>query len=233
MSKGIFIVLEGADGAGTTTQGQNLVNYLREHHDLNGEVVWTREPSDGPIGAFIRTLLKSESEPWDWKEMCRLFVADRFHHIRTEIESALKAGKIVICDRYYGSTLVYQSSDPENFKFCTQRMRALFKEMRGHNFTTSDAEIMDGFHSILEPDLWLYLGINNQSVLKKRRTSRNQDLEMYEKSELQQKICLLYDFWYKFVPGNKQYIDASKGMVEVFEECRSKVCKFLKISDTR
>jgi len=230
-NKGVFIVLEGADGAGTTTQGQNLVSYLKKHRDLEGEVVWTREPSDGHVGIFIRKLLRIKSEPWDWKEMTRLFIADRFHHVRTEIEPALKEGKIVVCDRYYGSTLVYQSSDLENFEFCTHRMQALFKEMRGRNFSTLDAESMDGFHSLLEPDLWLYLGVNDSSVLEKRRISRDQDLEMYEKTELQSKILLLYDFWYKFIPGNKHYIDAIQSIDKVFKNCCSEVCKFLKISE--
>ncbi len=99
---GFFIVLEGPDGSGTTTQSQFLAERLRaDGHD----VVLTAEPTDGEIGKGIRYWLKNNTLPADALQL--LFTADRADHVARVIAPALKAGKIVVCDRYVASTLVY------------------------------------------------------------------------------------------------------------------------------
>ena len=104
-----FIVFEGPDGAGTTLHSRLLVKRLEnEGH----KVLLTAEPTDGPIGKFIREKLKKPvgansytSLPANALQL--LFTADRAWHLATVIEPALKDGKIVICDRYIPSTLIY------------------------------------------------------------------------------------------------------------------------------
>lgn len=101
--KGRFIVLEGLDGSGITTQATMLRNALIEQ---GKEAVLTKEPSDGLIGGMIKACLRHEWKT-DALTLQILFAADRAHHIASEIEPAIKAGKYVICDRYVLSSLVF------------------------------------------------------------------------------------------------------------------------------
>jgi dTMP kinase len=104
-----FIVFEGLDGAGTTTQAQRLHRFL----DTEGEeAVHTWEPTDFLTGKTIRALLHGPefAEPWT---LALLFAADRYEHLHrpdTGILSNLKAGKVVVSDRYLFSSLAYQGS---------------------------------------------------------------------------------------------------------------------------
>lgn len=100
-----FIVFEGIDGAGTSTQ-LNLISQKL------GETVWvTAEPTDSPIGRLIREFLKGKFSLTE-NTVTRLFAADREEHIYGEngIISHLKLGKKVFSDRYFFSTFAYQSS---------------------------------------------------------------------------------------------------------------------------
>ncbi len=101
--KGKFIVLEGPDGSGTTTQSKLLAEKFRS---MGKEVILTAEPTDSAIGKFIREQLKLKTIP-SASALQLLFCADRAAHIETVIKPALEAGKIVISDRYVISTLVY------------------------------------------------------------------------------------------------------------------------------
>ncbi len=100
---GSFIVLEGPDGAGTTTQSRFLAERLRAE---GRDVVLTAEPTDGKIGRWIRTQLHGQ-EPPPALALQLLFCADRAEHVEATILPALAAGKTVICDRYWHSTVVY------------------------------------------------------------------------------------------------------------------------------
>ena len=101
-----FITFEGIEGCGKTTQSILLAQYL---HSLNYEVLLTREPGGPPISEMIRKILldKSNSEMLPQTELL-LYMASRAQHTGAWILPALKEGKIVICDRYYDSSLAYQ-----------------------------------------------------------------------------------------------------------------------------
>ena len=102
----MFITLEGIEGCGKTTQIQHLSDYF-ENCRLPYKV--TREPGGTDIGEKIRTiLLNPESKNLVPMAELLLYMADRAQHIHTLIKPCLKAGKIVICDRYYDATVVYQ-----------------------------------------------------------------------------------------------------------------------------
>lgn len=108
-TRGRFIVLEGADGVGTTTQRGRLAAALA----LRGRRVHeTAEPTTGTIGRFIREVLRTRAhdEPTR-RELALLFAADRLDHVHTEIEPKLADGVDVISDRYVLSSYVYQSLD--------------------------------------------------------------------------------------------------------------------------
>jgi dTMP kinase len=99
---GFFIVLDGPDGSGTTTQAEFLAERLRAE---GKDVLLTAEPSSGEIGKGIRHWLKNNTLPADALQL--LFTADRADHIAKVIAPALAAGRIVVCDRYVPSTLIY------------------------------------------------------------------------------------------------------------------------------
>jgi dTMP kinase len=100
----MFIVLEGIDGAGTTSTSKAVVKEL----ELRGiPVVWTHEPSDGPIGLLMRQVLKGDLK-LNKRATIGLFVSDRWWHVDHVVKPALEAGKIVVCDRFAYSTWVYQ-----------------------------------------------------------------------------------------------------------------------------
>jgi dTMP kinase len=113
--RAIFVVLEGIDGSGTTTQLERLVRHLegrgRRAHG-------TREPSQGPIGLLLRELLLGRhalpgGAPADGQAMALLFAADRRDHLRREIEPNLAAGVDVVSDRYLWSSLAYQAEEAD------------------------------------------------------------------------------------------------------------------------
>jgi dTMP kinase len=114
MGRGQLIVLEGVDGAGTSTQTALLGEALRTR-DL--PVHLTREPSDGPIGVLIRQILtrrlvvQGRNGPRfpRMETMALLFAADRVDHLESEVLLNLGDGITVVCDRYVHSSIAYQS----------------------------------------------------------------------------------------------------------------------------
>lgn len=104
-----FVVFEGIDGAGTSTQ----INILKEKKEAE-RFFFTAEPTDSPTGKFLRTVLKGNLE-LDPRTSAYLFAADRAEHLwgksgsNCGIEKKCSDGKIVISDRYFFSSLTYQS----------------------------------------------------------------------------------------------------------------------------
>ena len=104
--KGIFIVIEGLDGSGKTTQAILLAKKLSENH----KIFLTAEPSRGKTGVFIRESCLYEDKRLPTEAEALLFAADRIEHMYSEVKPALDEGKLVICDRYIYSSLAYQGS---------------------------------------------------------------------------------------------------------------------------
>ena len=105
----LFLVIEGLDGSGGTTQCRLLVDWLKQQGV--GNIIQTREPTDGPVGRFIRRALAAdqpESVIGD-SVLPYLFAADRQDHLTRLIAPTLAQGGIVVSDRYYHSSLAYQS----------------------------------------------------------------------------------------------------------------------------
>lgn len=105
----LFVVFEGTDGSGTTTQGDLLSAALRH---AGRTVLRTAEPSDGPVGRLLRQVLREKgSERLDPVSVALLFAADRTDHCARVIAPALRRGEVVVCDRYLGSSLAFQVVD--------------------------------------------------------------------------------------------------------------------------
>ncbi|HET8725505.1 MAG TPA: dTMP kinase [Anaeromyxobacteraceae bacterium] len=109
--RGLFVVLEGLDGAGTTTQAGRLGDWLRAR---GRQVHLTAEPSKGPVGTQIRHVLSGRLRggsggDFDPGALALLFAADRLDHWSGEIQPRLEAGVDVVSDRYVLSSLAYQA----------------------------------------------------------------------------------------------------------------------------
>jgi dTMP kinase len=103
---GLFITLEGIEGAGKTSRLDGIVSFL---NDRGIECATTREPGGTQIGAQIRQiLLNPGNRDLDANAELLLYVADRVQHIKTVIEPNLKAGRAVLCDRFWDATMAYQ-----------------------------------------------------------------------------------------------------------------------------
>jgi dTMP kinase len=103
MKRGLFLTLEGVDGAGKSTHVQWIVDRLA---DLGQPVLCTREPGGTAIGEQLRTLLLHEAMTLECETL--LMFAARAEHVRTVIEPALAAGTWVVCDRFTDATYAYQ-----------------------------------------------------------------------------------------------------------------------------
>ncbi len=205
MIDGLFIVLEGVDGAGTTTH----TKMLKESLESRGLPVHsTREPSDGPIGVMIRQILTGRivvpgingPRPPTWKTMALLFAADRADHVEAEIEPNLRDGVTVLSDRYYHSSVAYQSATaPEGAD-------------RAGDVATWVREIN---RYARRPDLTIVLDIS-PDVAAKRRADRSKTSEIYDDLELQRELTRFYSNIEKHFPDERiVHVDSSGSREDV------------------
>lgn len=164
MPRGFLIVLEGIDGAGTTTQAARLVDALRAD---GRDVHLTREPSDGPVGRLLREMLAGAHAPVDATTMSLLFAADRADHIQREVGPAMERGAIVVSDRWYHSSLAYQGAGEERAWIRVLNQRAL------------------------RPDLTLLLEVDPE-VAARRRASAGRTDEIYDHLDVQRRVATGY-----------------------------------------
>jgi len=102
----MFITIEGIEGSGKTSQIKHIADFLKDH---GLDYVITREPGGTITGKKIRSiLLDPENKDIDPIAELLLYNADRVHHINKIIRPSLSKGKIIICDRYFDSTIAYQ-----------------------------------------------------------------------------------------------------------------------------
>lgn len=104
---GLFIVFEGADGTGKSTQAASVAEALQKS---GHEVVVTREPGGSDVAEILRTLVLDPSTQLDDMTETLIFAAARADHIAKTIRPALEAGKIVISDRFVASSIAYQGA---------------------------------------------------------------------------------------------------------------------------
>lgn len=172
---GKFVVVEGIDGAGTTTQVARLADRLRAAGTM---VRTTREPSDGPIGTLVRQVLTGRiivpgGRAPDWTTMALLFAADRLDHVESEIAPFLAEGGVMISDRYDASSLAYQSivSGSEGGG-AVEWIRSLNKFAR-------------------RPDLTIVVDLSADAAAE-RRERRGEAVQLYEQNEVQRALVAFY-----------------------------------------
>ncbi|MBE6576992.1 MAG: dTMP kinase [Ruminococcaceae bacterium] len=163
--KGRFIVFEGIDGSGKTTQAKLLAEYLEGQ---GKKAVLTAEPTKLPTGKALREALGGKVKKSEC-EMAVLFVQDRIaHNIVPEdgIEALVNAGVDVICDRYYYSTLAYQGQSTD------------YAWVKSMNLSCPE---------IRKPDLCIYIDLLPEQSLE--RISKGRDsVEIYENVETLTKV---------------------------------------------
>ncbi len=187
-----FFVLEGLDGAGTTTQKM----LLKKELEKRGKSVFTTfEPTDGEIGKLIRRVLKGEIEIHELS-LAYLFASDRANHIygKDGIMENIRRGRIVISDRYFYSTLAYQSFDIK------------MEEIK---------KINDFPH----PEAVIFIDTDPRLCIE-RINKRGEEKEIYEKEALLEKIREKYLKAFSSLPEGVRLIkiDGSSGIEETTEK---------------
>ena len=185
---GVFIVVEGIDGSGSTTHTKLLGKALRQR---GLGVVETCEPSAGPIGALIRQVLQRRlfvadatgPRAFAWSTMALLFAADRMDHLDSTIVPALREGKIVLSDRYDLSSLSYQSVTAPS----GEKVVPWIRELNA---------------AALRPDLTIVIDVPVE-VAEERRRSRGGVEEMFESRDLQTRLCAVYGQAEALVPSDR------------------------------
>jgi dTMP kinase len=168
--RGRFVVLEGLDGAGTTTQSRLLGEALRAD---GRRVHVTAEPSAGPVGALVRQVLTRRigggaAGDFDPHALALLFAADRLDHVAVEIAPKLAEGIDVVSDRFTLSSLAYQG------------------------LTTGEPEWVAAVNArAARPDLTLFLAVR-PTVALARRKAASLDREIYEVSDFQKRVARSY-----------------------------------------
>jgi dTMP kinase len=197
MVRGKFVVIEGIDGAGTTTQAARLAERLR---GLRLPVRVTREPSDGPVGTLVRQVLTGRiiapgGRAPGWATMALLFAADRMDHVDAEIEPFLSSGGVMISDRYDASSLGYQSvMSGSGGEGAIDWIRSLNKHA-------------------LRPDLTVVLDLG-ADVAAARRESRGEAAQLYEQNEFQRALVEFYRDLHKHMPKDRIVHVEAAGTVE-------------------
>ncbi|MEN9260570.1 MAG: dTMP kinase [Thermostichus sp. HHBFW_bins_43] len=157
---GVFITLEGGEGAGKTTQQALLAERLQK---AGYTCLCTREPGGTALGQGLRALLL-HGEPVSPLAELLLYAADRAEHVQTRIRPALAAGQVVICDRFTDSTLAYQGYG-----------RGLdLDAIRQLNRLATDG---------LRPDLTLWLDLPPELGLARARSRQTQQAQTLDRME--------------------------------------------------
>lgn len=122
--RGRFVVFEGIDGCGKSSQLARLAQAMRAE---GADPLVTAEPTQGAYGRRIRAMARSGERVAPDEEL-RWFVEDRREHVMGEIEPALAAGRLVLCDRYYLSTVAYQGARGRDWRALLAASEAEFPQ---------------------------------------------------------------------------------------------------------
>ncbi|MHC1605708.1 MAG: dTMP kinase [Candidatus Methanofastidiosia archaeon] len=200
-SRGKFIVIEGIDGSGLSTQAGKLKEALSKE----GWITYlTKEPTDGPAGGVVRLALKKRINISS-ETFALLFAADRVDHLKRDILPKLDAGVNVICDRYYFSNFAYQGID------------------------TDRKWLMEINSKCIVPDIVIFLDVP-PFICKKRMELSRMHVEYYEELPKLEKVREQYVEvmeLFKREGINIVTIDGNRPISQVNEEIIGIVSKFL------
>jgi len=206
MKNNIFIVVDGIDGSGKSEIIKQLHNYLFSK-DKKYRILTTREPTHGAYGSKIREMLRKEKNPEESsKELVELFINDRNDHLNSTINPFLdNSGKhetnIVLCDRYYYSTIAFQGAQGLDIKELV-KMNSKFRK----------------------PDISFILDAEPSTALKR---IEHRAKEKFEQLEFMKKIRENFLKLPSLLEDNIKIIDSNKGLKEVFDDIKKEVDRIL------
>lgn len=193
MKRGIFITLEGMDGAGKTTH----LEWLRGRLESRGlALTVTREPGGTPLGEALRQLLLDSREARHPETEALLMFAARREHIARVIEPALAAGRWVLCDRFTDATFAYQSGGSG---VAWERIAELEHWVQGE----------------LQPDLTLYFDLDPATGRERTRQVRAPDRFEREQQAFYERVRAAYLRRASEHPGRIRRIDAARTIAEI------------------
>lgn len=211
--KGKYIVIEGIDGSGKTTQAKKVATFLKKK---GIEVVLTKEPrkTAGVVGKLINKILKAKIKIPS-VAVQYLFSAERAIHHAELIVPALKEGKWVISDRSFWSVVPYGIMDQLSNSH-------LPGENSDYNFDNANVllaaqSILSMYHQFLLPDISFYLKISPKEAMK-RISFKKDAKEIYEKKEILEKVVKGYEWEVNKFKNEFVIIDAQRSKEEVAKE---------------
>ena len=208
--KGLFITMEGPDGAGKTTVINQLIPLLQKHALV--DIVSTREPGGSRIAEDIRkVILDVNNTEMDERTEAILYAAGRRQHLKDRILPNLEKGNIVFCDRFVDSSLVYQGV-----------ARGIGVEEVAQLNVEEVAQLNHFATDGLEPSTTLYLDVPAEVGLErihKARGNRQFDRLDQEGLSFHTMVRNGYLELVKKYPERIVSIDATKSIEEVVEEC--------------
>jgi dTMP kinase len=206
---GKFIVLEGVEGSGKTTQLQRLQQWLSPQWPK--EVVITREPGGTQLGGELRQILLAhrDGEPMQERAELLLYAADRAQHVEGWIKPQLAAGAMVLCDRYTDSTVAYQGYG-----------RGLSLELI--------SQINQLATNGLTSDLTIWLDIDVETGLARAKQRSKPDRFEQANIEFHRRIQIGYQALAKANRERIMRVDASLPVEQVSQQIQEIVRKFLR-----
>jgi len=207
--RGKYIVLEGTEGCGKTTQ----VEKLKEYFESKGQVVvTTREPRrEGLIGDMVHQILRGDLK-MNPVAFQYLFSADRMLNHVDVVEPALEEGKIVISDRSFWSAVVYGVLDKEQEYNMENVDRLLVTQ-----------SVLSFYHQFIVPDYTFYLRVPLDVSLERLKNERKQAKEIYESEKKIKRIINGYDELFHEFKDVITELDGTKSIEEVSEEIISEI----------
>jgi len=206
MKTGIFIAIDGIDGSGKSEIVKMLHNHLYSKHKKY-RILTTREPTHGKYGNKIREMLRKEKDPEvSSKKLAELFIKDREWHLKHTILPFLKSSgrhelNVVLCDRYYYSTIAFQEAQGMGIKLLLGSNRKFKK-----------------------PDMALIL--DSEPLLALKRIAHRQK-EKFEQLDFMKKVRENFLRLPRLMNDNIKIIDSNRPLSEVFESARQEVDKLL------
>jgi len=207
--EGTYIAVEGVDGSGKTTQVERLTKYFK---DRGREVVRTREPrkEDGMIAELVQKILHGKTKI-PAVAFQYLFSADREMHHEELVIPSLKAGKVVISDRCFWSSIPYGLLD-----------RGIGLEGKNVKYMLAAQCILSMYHQFIVPDYSVYLDVP-LNVAMKRIEREGQKKEIYEEKEKLEKIIKGYKWLVKEYEDEFVEVDATKSVASVTKSIVAKI----------
>lgn len=206
--KGLFITLEGLDGAGKTTQLHKAAELLRQQ---GYDVVESREPGGTELAEKVRTLVLDAALPLNNTTQTLLYLAARSEHVDKLLRPALEAGKIVLCDRFSDSTLAYQG-------LAAGKTIDELTDLRQLNAFATEG---------LAPDLTLVLDGDPKLLLKRRDARGVTDRYEEQGLELQYKLRSAFAALAKAEPERMRIINAEGSEAAVSAAIMDVIGEFL------